>query len=300
MPRVAKRSPTAVRGLVILLALGASACPQQLIPPPPPLVKSTGENEYQVAGTTPPSSLGGPRDTSAGITFVARKTPKLTSYIESLDEGQLLTYLNSLKYDRDPLNTETETVTCIHMPSGTPCAPGDGAEVSVEPEIGAHMWKHADVPQYGFIVARLINYDPTDRMEATFKIPASTQAWWVVDQDPVSHQPRSRFFRRSYSSSPPYVVQLGTTHDFLECGHAHKTGHLQAITKFVNCSQSLTMAAPHASGIEAALRGEMPASERIYRLASFGTSIPLPAHPEIMQLRATWVTCEMGCCSTSM
>lgn len=299
--RPTMRAQRAALSLGIMIAVGMSACygPPAVPGPPPPPPKSTGDSEVQAAGTTPPTRLGGPTDTSAGTYFIPRKTPPLTDYFENLDESHLIGYLNMLVYDKDPMNAETETATCVHWPSNVRCAPTEGALVSIEPEIGAHKWPHNQVPRFGFVVARLINDDLTDRMEETFRIPARTQAWWVVDQDPVTHVARSRFFRRTFSSSPPYVEQLGTTHEFLLCGHAHNNGHSHAIGKFVNCSQSLTMVPlPAVGGTESFPRSQ-PGATGLFHLTSFGSSIPPYGRPEIMQLQATWVTCEMGCCSTS-
>lgn len=297
MPRSTERARHATALAAMLMALCLNGCPPHTLISPI-VSKNTGEPETQ-ADTTRPTTLGGPGDSSlAGVPFVTRKTPPLPAYFEDLNQQQLVNYLNSLVYDIDPKNTEIELATCTHATTSTPCSLAEGAQVAIQPEIGAHKWAHNSVPKFGFVVARVINYDATDRMERTFEIPANTQAWWVVDQDPATHEPRSRFFRRTYSSSPPYVQRLGPVHDFFECGHAHNNGHSQAITKFVSCSQSLTMAEPDARG-EAFRGAASGASARIFHLASWAPFSRDAARPDIIQLRASWVTCDMGCCSTS-
>ena len=297
------RSTTHARGRMLLLGImviaAGSSCHSRRLEPLA-FQKNTGEREHEVAGRTLPRHLGGPLDQDNDTTFISRKTPDLKADITQLNEQQLLDYLNKLVYDGDPKNGEIETVACVHatLAGDTPCAPGEGARLLIEPEIGAHKWTHGDYAStpHGAIIARIINYEADDRKEATFGFPAHTKVWWLVDLDPATHEPRSRFFRRTYSAQAPFVEQVGGDHPFYDCDHVHKVHHGQAIAKYVSCTQSLTMGgAPDAT---LASRTEPPAAS-LFHQVSFSSTVPLPRRPMVMALNATWITCDMGCCSTS-
>ena len=299
------RSTTRMRGSVLLLGMtvigAAGSCHQA--PPGGQIVvlsKPTGEREHEDAGTAPQAHLGGPLDQVPSMTFKTRKTPKLTADILQLNEQQLVAYLNGLIYDGDTKNGELETVACVHATIGgdTPCASTDGVRLVIQPEIGAHIWKHGDLKndRHGAIIARIINYETDDRKEATFGFPAHTKVWWLVDFDTVTQLPRSRFFKRTYSTHPPFLEQVGGDQPFYYCDHVHKAGHGEAIAKYVSCSQSLTMQPTPERGVSAR---SAPSTDGVFRQASFTNAVPLPRRPLVMALTATWITCDMGCCSTT-
>lgn len=291
------RSSALLLGVTVLVA--ASSCHPRG-PEPRGYRKNTGEREQEVVGTTPPSRLGGPLEPVGSVSFTARRTPRLSDDITRLDEQQLVSYLSGLVYDGDLANGEIDSVACIHaQPTGdVRCAPGEGVRLFIEPEIGAHEWNHGDYASnpHGVVLARIINYERDDRNEATFGFPAHTKVWWIVDLDPASQLPRSRFFRRTYYAQRPFVVQVGTDHPFYDCGHVHPVHHGQAIAKYVACSQSLTALPGPVRAVSA--RTTSP-REATFHPVSLTGAVPLPKRPYVMALEATWITCDMGCCSTS-
>lgn len=297
------RSTTRARNSALLLGVtvivAASSCHPRG-PEPRAYRKNTGEREQEVVGTTPPARLGGPLEPVGNVAFTARKTVPLSDDVSRLDEQQLVSYLSGLVYDGDLANGEIDSVTCIHArPTGdVPCAPGEAVRLFIEPEIGAHKWTHGDYASnpHGVVLARIINYETDDRKEATFGFPAHAKVWWVVDLDPATKLPRSRFFRRTYSARRPFIVQVGSDQPFYDCGHVHPVHHGQAIAKYVSCSQSLTVL-PRPPR-ELSLR-PMSATHAIVHHASFTNAVSLPTRPTIMALSATWITCDMGCCSTT-
>jgi len=287
----------ALAAAVMAVTVGGSCTPSATETKVSP--KKSGEPEAEVEGTIPPTRLGGPLEAvGMPVTFSPRKLAKLNVDIQQLNEHELVGYLNTLVYDMDAMNDEIDSVACVHAtPAGdTPCAPTEGARVFIEPEIGAHLWKHGDyaASPHGVVVARILNYETDDRREATFGFPAHTKVWWLVDLDPATQQPRSRFFRRTYAANAPFIVQVGSDQPFFYCDHVHKVHHGNAIAKYVSCSQSLTMQ-PDADPERAGLA---PAGG-IFRQAAFTHAIPLPKRPTVMALTATWITCDMGCCSTT-
>lgn len=263
------------------------------------LNKGSGEGEVEMEGPNKPQHLGGLIDPGTPPQkFSGRKTPGLGDYIERLNDSALVAYLNTLVYDNDPKTTEIETVACVHSNDGSPCATGETAQLLIQPEIGAHKWKHSDVKSHGLVVARIINYS-TGVNEKNFGFPERSKVWWVVDEDPATHLPRSRFFKRTYRTTAPFVEQVGPTRAYYDCGHSHdRGGHGEAIAKYVSCSQSLTME-PGAPGAPAA--AELPVRDgfALLRLVSSRATLRQPSRVVAMELTATWITCEMGCCSTT-
>lgn len=297
MRRSAGRFRVVSVSVVILVAAGLASCHTSGVAPVP-IRLNTVTRLHEVYGAAPARVASLASDTTLD-TMTIRTTPPLNRYIEQLDDTAVVRYLNSLGFDMNPQNSEIENAECVHATNNTPCILPESAQVRITPEIGSHKWSYNSIGQYGLIVAMVSNLDQTDRMERNFGFPANTRVFWVVDRDPATHNLRSRYFKRNYSSTAPAVDQVGITRPFIYCDHQHKQGHSVAIAKYVSCSQSLTMSVPSdPTGVEAVSPVGAP-SNGLYRLASFPSAVRLPAHPEIMALRATWVTCAAGCCSTS-
>ena len=268
----------------------------------PARIITTAEHENESIGRRP-AQLGGRDGGAQPETVRVKRTPTLKGDIESLDETQLVNYLNSLTWDLAQPNTEIEDAECVHANANdAPCGPAESARVLIQPEIGSFMmsWNAIQQLPHGLIVARIINYDATDRKERVLGFPSDSKIWWVVYRDPARPgQLRSRYFRRTYSPASPFVEQVGVTHDFIYCDHQHKQGHGNAIAKYVSCSQSLTMDAPSGVPSGDALVSRPRADSTVFRAASFTSALPVPRRPLTMELSATWITCSAGCCSTS-
>ena len=258
--------------------------------------KVTAENENEVVGKQP-KYLGGPEDHPQPVTVRIRPTATLPRYIDSLPDDSLVAYLDTLQYDYDSATSEIDSVTCTHQPSGVPCGPTEAARVFIEPEVGMHLWRKMDIPKYGLVVARIINYDSTDRAEASFGFPPHRRIWWVVDMEPKTATLRSRFFVRNYNATAPAVTMVGTPREFNQCAHV-ATRHKYAKAKFMDCLQSAVYSAAATGGDPVTAPSSTRPRRATVHTASFG-AVPVPAHPFIRALTDTWVTCDAGCCSTS-
>lgn len=257
----------------------------------------TGEVEDEVPGLAP-SQLGGPLGGGRGTPLQDRPTPALTQAFDSMSDRDLVDYLRKLQYNMDTNIGQVVDAQCVHADSARKdCAPTEAARVFIEPEVGMNKWEHDAIPEHGLVVARIINYDPSDRQETTFGFPRSTRVWWVVDYD-AQHQLRSRFFKRNYNATGPAVDQVGAPRGFHRCKHLDKPAPL-ARAKFWNCAQSAQALAPSTSRGDQVVGSHSSAAATPAQLTSFGSAVPLPARPMSELLRDSWVNCGAGCCATS-
>lgn len=293
MSRSTIRRGIAVSLAAAIAAAGFAACKRNQLALLE-LPKVTAENEHEVIGL-PPATLGGPEGGAVITTLKPRLTPTLKKPITAMTDAELVGYLNDLEYDLDPANSEIDSTTCLYGPTGPACNPGDAARVFIEPEVGMHLWKHTDIPKYGLVVARVINYS-ANKYEANFKFPPSRKIWWVVDSDGTGGL-RSRYFVRNYQAAAPAVDPVGVALPFKLCPHAHYTPHTEAKAKFLSCAQSDTVAGYQRSRAERASASAPDPS--IFRPVRFRSTVPLPMYPFIKALDAAWVTCDAGCCATS-
>ena len=259
------------------------------------LKKYTAEREGDTL-SAPPAKLGGPLDPTGSRELKVRPTPPLMMNIHHMTEPDLVAHLKKIEYDTDLNNSEIAYAQCVHVSTGQPCAINDdGANVYIQPDIGIHKWKHSDVPPNGFIVARIINYDP-ERKEIGFGIPPHTRVWWLVDHDTITGALQSRFFRRTYVASAP-IEWIGVTRGFRDCGHGFPK--LSSKAHWTDCARSnvLYHGATRGDAVQApATRSLAPSA----RPVSFTSAVPLPNPPQqAVLLDAAWVTCELGCCATS-
>jgi len=258
----------------------------------------TGEAEDEVPGHAP-LQLGGPAGGGKGERLKNRATPALTQPFDAMNDQDLVDYLGKLQYNMGSYSSHVIDADCVHgNASNTHCDQSEAARVFIEPEVGMTKWQHDAIPANGLVVARIINYDPSDRRESTFGFPPSTRVWWVVDYD-ASHQLRSRFFKRNYHTTGPAVDTVGAPRGFYRCNHPDKPGH-PARAKFWTCSQSaaLALAAPMPGG-DRVIGAEGGGAAVPARLASSGAAVPLPARPMAQLLQTSWVNCGAGCCATS-
>jgi hypothetical protein len=261
----------------------------------PPSTKHTAETEDARLGQ-PPAQLGNPFRTNGHELVKARKTPELPQRIETMSDTALVAYLDSLQYDTDPANSELVLARCVHTdPTVRPCALHEGANVYIQPDVGTHRWGKDTIPPFGFVVARITNYDSTDRREAGFGFPPNTRVWWVVDHDAVG-RPRSRFFKRNYSPTAP-AVDFVAQRQFKFCHHWSHNPQ-EASSKFKSCATSPTAMAGRREETREAMPTESFGAR--FRFASFRSAVPLPAapHDDVSLLTDAWITCHKGCCAT--
>lgn len=297
---------SALAALLTGLAL-ATACPRPGLerrPPGNPVPEDEDEQRL-----TPPKKLGGPGHGSASSQLKVRATPGLDDFIENLTDSALVAYLSTLQYDMGPGQSQRVRATCVHNSTGYPhpipaprrCNIGEGAEVAIEPEVGMHMTDFAAIPEHGLVVARIINYDTSDREEATFGFPPGRRVWWVVDRP--NGVIRSRFFIRNYRATAPAVTQIRDVAAVYSLVNCHPTEtHQYAQATFATCSHAPHLTAP-ARGSAARPSGT-PVTGMSFAGTSFAggapltSSVPMPALAE-MVIDGTWVTCKGGCCATS-
>lgn len=255
---------------------------------------------------TPPRALGGPGHGTTTAPLKQRATPTLDDFIENLTDSALVAYLSTLQYDRGPGQSQSVRAACVHNPTGHPhpipapkrCNLGDGAEVAIEPEVGMHMTDFAKIPEHGLVVARIINYDSTDREEATFGFPPGRRVWWVVDRP--NGVIRSRFFIRNYRAAAPAVTQIrdvAAVYTLVNCHPTETHPHAQAT--FATCGRAPHTTKAPAGGSAARLSTAPLATLSLAGGARRQPSVPVPTRPVEVAIDGTWVTCKGGCCATS-
>ena len=264
--------------IAVAVVLGAVACPPGVSVLSS--AKPDAEAGHESAGYNPsPDSLGGPYGHpktgkwKKNVPTVAAPVNLVTGVISDAD---LAKYLDTLNFDKQRDNGELALVSCDSP------TPGCSVKLYIQPEIGMTDRGHANVPQTGMVVARVINYSTADS-DVTYKIPPLSRAYWYVY--PAGNSPRSRVFTRVPGASPP-LRWLGAVIDttYSECSHKHGAGPAQA--KLRNCVEY----------ISSRTRGDAvsgppnpfirPVSSRPMRLMADNS------------LTATelWVKCDQGCC----
>jgi hypothetical protein len=294
MTRSSMRSRRAIPVVVLLLgAAGSCANPRLDRLALPPKISAEAEDDT-LSGA--PAHLGGPEDLTGPPQVVKiRATPTLTKRIELMTEGEIIDYFKQLQYDTDVATTETVDARCHHS-GGGPCGTGDSAHVFIQPEVGMYWWKHTKIPKEGMVVGRIINYSPVGDDEYTFHFPGHQRTWWVVDSVPGGL--RSRYFVRTHESGPPIRFVTSVFYPFLDCNHGAPKNK-EAKAKFKDCASS--MLNPSTTPGDRVERGAIkpPEVSGVANFAGVPGAVPLPVRPTVIQLRATWVTCDVGCCATS-
>jgi hypothetical protein len=200
----------------------------------------------------------------------------------TVDDKVLAKYLNALNFDMARDNGELAVVRC---PKGS--ARDCHALLYIQPEIGMTLRSIKDMPKYGMVVARIINYS-TSETDSTYGIPPLTRAYWYVY--PARGGPRSRIFIRT--ARPDTTLQfLGEEHTYELCPHAYVGA--AAIARFRKCEQRQTAMTPKGASI-----GGRP--NPFIRAVSFPST---PSSPVLLADAAfaltdteLWVKCAQGCC----
>jgi hypothetical protein len=264
------------------------ACPTtgRILPPPVPneYVQPDTESGGEPATQNPSAdSLGGPyshgRKGAAPHVQTPPAPPGLIA--GSVSEADLVSYLNSLNFDKARDNGELAQVRCPTS-SGAGCS----ATLYIQPEVGMRRRRYPDVPPTGMVVARIINYSAA-ATDTTYKIPPLTRAYWLVYPGSTPLAPkRSRVFIRVPGAVPAMRFLTASDTLYKDCGHYHEVG--PATAKFRDCVKYEVSRA--GDGI---VRGEW--SNPFVRALSF---IPLPHQASVEPLTDTelWVKCAQGCC----
>jgi hypothetical protein len=149
---------------------------------------------------------------------------------------------------------------------------------------------YADVPPFGMVVARIINYSTTET-DSTYHIPPLSRAYWYVFSAPSGL--RSRVFIRTPGAASP-VALLGVERPYEECSHPPFGGAAQA--KFRKCDP---MTYETASRRTKTGRSYARVPNPFVHPASY-TPPPKPG-PVVTDVDALlntdlWVKCAQGCC----
>lgn len=285
---VAKGS--AVLVFVAVASFLASGCPKASQVMQALVFPASGHAEFEndtLAG--PPPSLGGPYGGGSETSVPNRPTPVLPNHIESLSEAQLVAYLKKLVYDMGTYGSERANLPCKH--AGSPCA-GDSASVYIQAEIGMNRWNRDSIPEFGMIVARVIDYDTdTSLVEARYGFRPRRHAWWVVDRASPKGPLRSRFVERRYGATPAVSIINGASFAFRDCGHTAALTR-PARAKWWGCDST------RADTTLPAFRSR-PRPSSYFQTIAFhpadAPSMPEPGFPFYAMAEA-WVTCGQGCC----
>jgi hypothetical protein len=259
------------------------------------LGSGTVESEDEVRGHAP-SRLGGPLGGAKLHGWSKRATPDMQQDINSMSDSAFVDYVSQLKYDTHEKKSYLVDAQCQHgaNPSDQ-CADDEAAKLFIEPEIGAHFKNIPGPGSRGFIVARIINYDPSDRVAMGIAFKPHTRYWWVVNYNEQTHKAQSVFVSRNYKANSPLDTVPGTF-GFIDCGH--KTKYTRAEAKFGTCARFLPSTV--ASIGAGAVAGPAPtvALARYTGAPSLRGAMPARAPLMAALLTGGWISCPTGCCST--
>jgi hypothetical protein len=271
----------AIAGGVLFVAVG---CPQTRVSPESVwYVEPIPESGDEQTGRTPPrEKLGGPYGNPTKVEATHKETAGAPVMLTpTVNEQVLVDYLDKLRFDMARDNGELAVVRC---PQGR--ADECHALLYIQPEIGMIMRSHGDMPRYGMVIARIINYS-ISATDITYRIPPLTRAYWYVY--PTNDGPRSRLFIRTPGS--------GTTLRFLEpekeyrqCGH--KYIGFAAVARLRKCEQD-----DRTGGSNAKYGARSNPLIRSVSL-TFTPRSSVVADDAAVALDNTelWVKCAQGCC----
>ena len=271
----------AIAGGILFLTVG---CPGTRVSPSSVwYVDPIPENGDEQVGRTPTrDKLGGPYGNASVATSTGKETAgapvMLTS---SVDEKVLVDYLDKLRFDMARDNGELAVVRC---PTGK--ADECHALLYIQPEIGMIKRSHEDMPKYGMVIARVINYS-ISATDITYGIPPLTRAYWYVY--PTNDGPRSRLFIRTPGAATTLRF-LEPEKRYMKCPHASIS--FAAIARFRKCEQQ---------DLEGRSKADYGGrSNPFIRPVSFTSTSRSPAVNDdaAVALDGTelWVKCAQGCC----
>lgn len=257
----------------------------------------TAESEDEVVASAP-GHLGGPLGGAKTHGISARPTPDMRKDINSMSDADFVDYLSRLQYDTHPGRSHLAEAQCQHGDDPTKsCGTTESATVYIEPEIGAHQKGMPTAGSHGFIVARIINYDPSDRITTGMQLQPHTRYWWVVNYDPQTHAAHSIFVKRNYHSVNPLDTIPGTW-GFYDCHH--NTTYSRAEAKFGTCKGFLPQ---YTAAIKTpSARSDVPESDLGRYIHSVAFHPAATSNDQAMVaalLSGGWISCPTGCCSTS-
>ena len=269
---------------LIVLGFAAVACPSKgsLGVFPAPHVQPDPETGNEEPGRNPhPDSLGGPYAFGrAGVdhnTATPVAPPGLST--GTISDADLSRYLNSLNFDKARDNGELALIAC-KPPAVFPC----GVRIYIQPEVGMKHQRHADVPRNGIVVARIINYSPTDS-DVTYGIPRLTRAYWFVDRRAPGSPPRSRVFIRTFGGARALQF-IGPDTTYSQCEY-HAPAGGPAVAKFRRCVPYQVSRMPG----DVVVGGW---SNPFVRTVSLSPAVPKPDFA--LTETELWVKCAQGCC----
>lgn len=243
-----------------------------------------------------PSRLGGPLGGAKLHGWSDRETPDMKMDINTMHDDDFVDYLSHLEYDTHAKKSHLVDADCIHGPnSSNQCSANEAATMFIEPEIGAHLKKMPGPGSHGFIVARIINYDPSDRTSTGIEFRPHTRYWWVVNYNQQTGKPQSLFVSRTYDATNPLDTVPGTF-GYVDCGH--KNPHYKrAEAKFGTCKGFLPSAVA-ARPIPALPPAPATGLAEYIHPVSFRTAMPRRDRLMTQALTGGWISCPTGCCAT--
>jgi hypothetical protein len=256
----------------------------------------TVESEDEIAGTAPTrlgGLLGGPKLHG----WHKRATPDMQMDLNSMTDADFVAYLGKLEYDTHSQRSQLVDATCQHGNNpNDKCGLTEGATLYIEPEIGAHLRGFPGSGSHGFIVARIISYDPYDRVTEGISFQPHTRYWWVVNYNQQTHQPQSLFVSRTYKALNPLDTVPGTF-GFVACNHPKKD-YKRAEAKFGTCARFLPSAVAAAGDLMRRPSTRQGGLAEYIHPVSFRATVPPPASLMVAELTGGWISCPTGCCST--
>ena len=255
-------------------------------------VRPVPERGDERAGRVPSAdSIGGPYSKfKVTGTVPNAATPGLPKALSAMTDAEIASYLQSLNFDMARDNGELARVRCALNPLGH-CS----VELYVEPEVGMRKRAFTDVPPFGMVVARIINYSSSGT-DTTFQIPPLTRAYWYVFHG-AGTSLRSRVFIRTPLDSQK-VRLLGVESSYDSCDHAPYGG--AAVARFRKCD-GMTYETGMKSARTYSVDARVP-NPFIHAVVYHPTSIvdrPANVAQDADALTATdlWIKCALGCCT---
>ena len=252
--------------------------------------KPAGEFDNE-SPSGPPTQLGGPFGNGVETPYSSHVLPLSTVRLdETMNDSDLVRYLNKLIYD---LNVENGQLILAPCNKGiNPCDNGEMAPMFIQPEVGMNSLDVQTIGANGVVVARLINYDPGDRMSRGFHVPAHSRAWWVVRRN-RNNELESLFIGRDFSNPRAIMVRKLRATGFSACPGHTPDANRPSIARWWDCGGSVRFSP------RPWIRYRTSSTASYFSFVSNrGGSLPTTVAASDTSLRddSTWITCSLGCC----
>jgi hypothetical protein len=238
-----------------------------------------------------PTQLGGPFGNGVETAYSSHVLPLSTVRLdETMNDADLVSYLNKLIYD---LNLENGQLILAPCNKGiNPCDNGETAPMFIQPEVGMNSLDVHTIGANGVVVARLINYDPADRMSRGFHVPAHSRAWWVVRRN-NQNQLESLFIGRDFSNPRRITVRKLRATGFSACPDHTPDANRPSIARWWDCGGSRRFSPRPWTRYRTS-----SAASYLRFVSNRGGSSPTIVAASDTSLRddSTWITCSLGCC----